>query len=142
MALEPLDGSGLVFGLAVVPGLLCSEHDPEPGPRSFRYLLLPVRSRERLVSMTTATVDLRELVAGMAGGRGQRRSEADLQAQVRDLLLYRGLSLADAQFVLLESPVTGQHRIDIEVGCVAIECKRDLRTGNIFEGFNPSWALG
>ena len=90
--------------------------------------------------MTTATVDLRELVAGMAGGRGQRRSEADLQAQVRDLLLYGGLSLADDQVVLLESPVTGQRRIDIEVGCAVIECKRDLRTGNIFENAVPQLA--
>lgn len=58
--------------------------------------------------------------------RNPGRSEADLQAQIRDVLLYGGFDLGD-EAVLLESPADDRRRLDIEVGAVIIECKRDLR---------------
>ena len=56
------------------------------------------------------------------------RSEATVQADIRQLLLTGGLGLAEHDLeVDLETPVTGQRRIDIEVGFTVIEVKKDLR---------------
>jgi SAM-dependent methyltransferase len=54
------------------------------------------------------------------------RSEADIQAMVRDVLVYGGFDLGD-EAVALESPAEDRRRLDIAVGAVIIECKRDLR---------------
>lgn len=64
---------------------------------------------------------LRELAT-----RNPGRTEADIQASVRALLLYGGFDLGD-ETVLLESPAEDRRRIDVEVGSLIIECKRDLR---------------
>jgi hypothetical protein len=64
--------------------------------------------------------------------RNPGRTEADIQADVRDVLLYGGFELGDEN-VRLESPAPDQRRIDVEVGALVIECKRDLRPARILE---------
>ena len=58
--------------------------------------------------------------------RNPGRSEADIQAMVRDVLVYGGFDLGD-EAVALESPAEDRRRLDVSVGAVIIECKRDLR---------------
>ncbi len=58
--------------------------------------------------------------------RNPGRTEADIQADVRDLLLFGEFALGEEQ-VRLESPAPDRRRIDVEVGALVIECKRDLR---------------
>lgn len=60
------------------------------------------------------------------------RTEADIQADVRDVLLYGGFDLGD-EHVLLESPAPERRRIDVEVGHLNIECKKDLRSERVLE---------
>jgi SAM-dependent methyltransferase len=76
-------------------------------------------------------IDLIQHVA-RAANRDGARSEADLQSDLRTLLLYGGLSLEDPE-VRLETPAPGRRRIDIETGRTVIECKKDLRVGNVHE---------
>jgi len=76
-------------------------------------------------------IDLAAHVARTAS-RDAIRSEADLQSDIRTLLLYGGLSLDDPE-VRLETPSPGRRRIDIESGRTVIECKKDLRVGNVRE---------
>ena len=64
--------------------------------------------------------------------RNPGRTEADIQADVRDVLLYGGFELGDEN-VRLESPAPDQRRIDVEVGALVVECKRDLRPVRILE---------
>jgi hypothetical protein len=60
------------------------------------------------------------------------RSEATLQADVRQLLLEGDLNLEENDLsVDLEAPVGDGRRIDVEVGFTAIEVKRDLRSPSI-----------
>jgi SAM-dependent methyltransferase len=66
-------------------------------------------------------VTLRDLAT-----RNPGRSEADIQAMVRDVLLFGGFDLGD-EAVGLESPTEDRRRLDVSVGAVIIECKRDLR---------------
>lgn len=63
--------------------------------------------------------------------RDEVRSEAEVQADVRQLLLSAPLQLEDndLEIVSLESPVGDRRRIDVEVGSAVIEVKRDLRKG-------------
>jgi hypothetical protein len=68
------------------------------------------------------TATLRDLAS-----RNPGRSEADIQAMVRDVLVYGGFDLGD-EAVALESPTEDRRRLDVSVGAVIIECKRDLRT--------------
>lgn len=58
--------------------------------------------------------------------RNPGRTEADIQADIRDILLYGSFDLGDEQ-VHLESPAPDRRRIDVEAGALVIECKRDLR---------------
>lgn len=62
--------------------------------------------------------------------RNVGRTEADIQADVRDALLYGGFDLGEEN-VRLESPAPERTRIDVEVGAVVIECKRDLRAERV-----------
>lgn len=62
--------------------------------------------------------------------RNPGKTEADLQAEVRDLLLYGGFDLGE-EHVRLESPTDDRRRIDVEVGALVIECKRDLRKAGV-----------
>ncbi len=61
--------------------------------------------------------------------RNPRRSEADIQADVRQFILSAPFELeaGDLTDVTLESPVGDRRRIDVEAGCAVIEVKRDLR---------------
>lgn len=59
--------------------------------------------------------------------RNPGRTEADIQAMVREVLVYGGFDLGD-DTVRLESPAEEHRRIDVAVGAVLIECKRDIRT--------------
>jgi len=67
-------------------------------------------------------------LAGRAAG-----AEANVQADVRTLLLYGGLNLGEDDLVEaeLEVQVGGGRRIDIETGLTAIEIKRDLRSAGV-----------
>jgi SAM-dependent methyltransferase len=65
--------------------------------------------------------------------RDPTRSEATLQADIRQLVLTAPLSLTTEDVVTadLETPVGVRRRIDIEVGSCLIEVKRDLSAGNV-----------
>ncbi len=77
------------------------------------------------------TQALRKLVATLAA-RDTPRSEAQVQADVRQLLLDAPLNLEQRNLedVVLEAHV-GSGFIDIELGACVIEVKRDLRKGNV-----------
>lgn len=64
--------------------------------------------------------------------RNPGRTEADIQSDVRDLLYYGGFELGE-ETVKLESPAPDRRRIDVEVGALVIECKRDLRPRRTLE---------
>ncbi len=61
------------------------------------------------------------------------RTEAEVQADIRQLLLSAPFNLADGdvRVVLMESPVGDRRRIDVELGSAVIEVKRDLRRGRV-----------
>ncbi|MBQ1046083.1 N-6 DNA methylase [Micromonospora sp. C32] len=65
--------------------------------------------------------------------RRAARSEATLQADIRQLLLAGDFGLSDTHLdeVELETPAGGGRRIDIELGYTIIEVKRRLRTGGL-----------
>lgn len=63
--------------------------------------------------------------------RGNQRTEADIQSDVRQLILTAPFELEEAQVVNLEAQVGDRRRIDIEVGSTVIEVKRDLRRGRV-----------
>lgn len=71
---------------------------------------------------------LQELVTRLAHRDGAR-TEAMVQADVRQLLLDAPLGLSDD--VLLESHTDEHRRIDVEVGATVIEVKKDLRGGSV-----------
>jgi hypothetical protein len=71
---------------------------------------------------------LGELTARLAAG-ARGRTEADLQADIRMLLLAAPLHLDDDDLeVFLEAPVGGGRRIDIEAGCMVVEVKKSLES--------------
>jgi SAM-dependent methyltransferase len=61
--------------------------------------------------------------------RDDRRTEAEIQADVRQFILSAPFALeeGDVSIVALESSVGDRRRIDVEVGSTVIEVKRDLR---------------
>jgi len=66
--------------------------------------------------------------------RDRVRSEATIQADVRNLLLTGGFGLGEHDLTVdLEVPVGDRRRIDIEAGCTVIEVKRDLRSKTVRE---------
>jgi hypothetical protein len=71
---------------------------------------------------------LKELFARLVK-RIDRRTEAEIQADVRQFILTAPFQLeeGDVELVHLESPLGDRRRIDIEVGSTVIEVKRDLR---------------
>ena len=72
-----------------------------------------------------------EIVKNLAN-REAKRTEADIQAGIRDLLLQASLDLDDEDLdVKLESQLGDRRRIDVEVGSVVIEVKKDLRKAKI-----------
>jgi hypothetical protein len=80
---------------------------------------------------TAFAQQLQDLI-GRLSNRDRIRVEADIQADVRQLLLTGGLGLEDHDLeVDLEAPVAGHRRIDVEVGYTVIEIKRDLRKASV-----------
>lgn len=72
------------------------------------------------------------VLARRLADRTRARSEATIQADVRQLLLTAGLELSeDALDVQLETQVGDRRRIDVEVGYTVIEVKRDLRSETV-----------
>jgi SAM-dependent methyltransferase len=70
-------------------------------------------------------MQLSQIVARLAARQGT--TEADIQSDVRAVLLDSRLELQDDDVrIVLEAPVAGGRRIDIEAGSTAIEVKRDL----------------
>ncbi|MFD1722405.1 N-6 DNA methylase [Amnibacterium endophyticum] len=82
--------------------------------------------------MSTVIVDLAEVAARLSARSGTR-AEANVQSDLRMLLLSAGLNLreGDLEDVVLEAPVGKRRRIDVEVGATVFEVKKDLRTGNV-----------
>lgn len=78
--------------------------------------------------------EFRDLIARLAN-RDIKRSEATVQADIRQLLLTAPLDLGDEDLrdVPLEAHVGEGRRIDIETGSTVIEVKRDLRKGKILQ---------
>jgi len=78
-------------------------------------------------------IDLEDLTRQMSG-RSAGRTEADLQAQVRDFLVHGDLDLEDDHLaVRLETQAGGGRRIDVEIGFTVIECKKNLRAGRTLD---------
>lgn len=73
-----------------------------------------------------------ELVSQIAR-RVKGRSEATLQADIRQLLLVAPFSLSEGDLTIvdLETPVGIRRRIDIEAGSCLVEVKRDLTSPNV-----------
>jgi hypothetical protein len=69
-------------------------------------------------------MELPELVERLATRKGV--TEADIQSDVRTLLLYGGLDLEEKDLLILEAPTGGGRRIDVDTGSTAIEVKKDL----------------
>ncbi len=81
--------------------------------------------------LSGATDELSQLLRRLAD-RERVRSEATVQADVRQLLLTGGLGLGDHDLdVQLETQVGDRRRIDVEVGFTVIEVKKDLRHAGI-----------
>jgi SAM-dependent methyltransferase len=59
--------------------------------------------------------------------RNERRTEAEIQADVRQFILSAPFELDVSDIVSLESPAGEGRRIDVEAGSTVIEVKRDLR---------------
>lgn len=59
--------------------------------------------------------------------RNDRRTEAEIQADVRQFILTAPFELEVADVISLESPLGDRRRIDVEAGSTVIEVKRDLR---------------
>ena len=79
-----------------------------------------------------ATAALIETAARLAAG-ALGRTEADVQADVRGFLLNAPLDLGsnDLDDVSLETQAGGGRRIDVEVGCAAIEVKKSLASPTV-----------
>lgn len=73
---------------------------------------------------------LDQLVARLAR-RDEPRTEATVQADVRQFLLTAPFNLDEQHVVTLEAQVGDRRRIDVEVGATVIEVKKDLRVGNV-----------
>ena len=65
--------------------------------------------------------------------RNPKRTEADIQADVRQFIISAPFELepGDLVDVSLESPVGDRRRIDVEAGSTVIEVKRDLRKDKV-----------
>lgn len=71
-------------------------------------------------------VDLTAMLKRMAG---PSRTEATLQSEIHTFMLSAGLNLGDDDLITLEAPSGDGRRIDISVGNVCIEVKRQLGSG-------------
>jgi len=82
-------------------------------------------------TVTTTRTTLEQLIAELAN-RDAERTEATVQAAIRQLLLTAPLNLDDTKLeVNLEAQAGERRRIDIEAGATVIEVKKSLRIGNV-----------
>jgi SAM-dependent methyltransferase len=84
--------------------------------------VLAIEKKEVYMPLFDLAKTLGELASRNAG-----QTEADIQAGIRDVLLFGGFDLGD-EAVRLESPAEDRRRLDVAVGSLIIECKKDLRT--------------
>lgn len=72
-------------------------------------------------------------VVNLIASRTALQTEADIQSNVATLLEHGDLDLTEHDVVKRESQVGGgtRHRIDVEMGHLVIEVKRDLRPGKV-----------
>jgi hypothetical protein len=90
------------------------------------------RGRHACVVTESELADQLKALLGRLANRDPVRSEATVQADVRQLLLTGGLGLEEHDLdVDLEAPVPGRLRIDVEVGFAVIEVKKDLRSAAV-----------
>ena len=81
--------------------------------------------------MTPPANDVQAIVKRLAN-RDASRSEATVQADVRQLLLTAPFALEEHHIdAPLEVPIGGGRRVDVEVGLTVIEIKKDLRRAGI-----------
>jgi SAM-dependent methyltransferase len=92
---------------------------------------LPSWTIRHEMTLPDPNVDALTSLVTQIANREVRRAEATVQADVRQLLLTAALHLEDDDVVVLEAPVGGGRRIDVEVGATVIEVKRDLRKGKV-----------
>ena len=78
-------------------------------------------------------VQLHELVRRISARDDRHRTEADLQSDIRTLLLYGGLSLETPEVVRLEEQTRDgtRRRLDVAIGQTVLEVKKDLRSESI-----------
>lgn len=79
-------------------------------------------------------MELRDVAARLSAG-AKGRTEADLQSDVRTMLLLAGsLGLVEEDLeVFLEAPAGGGRRIDVEAGATVIEVKKSVRPGRALD---------
>lgn len=79
-------------------------------------------------------IDLNDIAARLSAG-AKGRTEADVQSDVRALLLLAGsLGLVEEDLeVFLEAPAGGGRRIDVEAGATVIEVKKSVRPGRALD---------
>jgi len=77
---------------------------------------------------------LSQIAARLAAG-STGRTEADIQSDVRKFLLDAPLDIEQSELidVSLEAQAGGGRRIDVEVGCAAIEVKKSLASQKVFD---------
>ena len=77
--------------------------------------------------------DMLALYDRLASRGGPARTEADIQSDIKLLLLSGALDLDDADLleVHLEEQVGDRHRIDVAIGYTVLETKKDLRAGGV-----------
>lgn len=80
-------------------------------------------------------MDMDALISRLAGRATGTRTEADVQSDVKALLISGQLELDDADVrtyeVTLEAQVGSRKRVDVEIGLAVIEVKKDLRNARI-----------
>jgi SAM-dependent methyltransferase len=81
--------------------------------------------------MAEGIVDLTVLVSRLSD-RSSARTEADVQSDLKTLLLYGGFNLDEGD-VRLEGQAGNRRRIDVEVGRTVFEVKKDLRVGKTLD---------
>jgi hypothetical protein len=86
-----------------------------------------IRLTASLSSVGAVKVD--EIVDRLSGRKAV--TEADIQSDVRALLLYGGLDLAEKDLIVLEAQAGGGRRIDVETGGAVIEVKKDLSNSDV-----------
>src|SRR5690606_18532665 len=91
------------------------------------------RSGRLARGISMSTLDTLRTIVSEVARREHPRTEATLQAQVRQLLLTAPLDLDADHVVELEAQVGDGRRIDVEVGFTVIEVKKDLRKGRVRE---------